>query len=327
LDREAALTKDLVFGVTLPVLLDFMESNTKEELKKLFPEIRFDVSLKKYTTFRIGGQAKYFFSAKTKEDLVKIVKTAKKLKIPFYILGGGSKLLISDKGFDGLVIRVENSEFEIKDDRILAGAGILIEELTRIALKESLSGVAWAAGIPGMVGGATRGNAGAFGKSMQDIIIQVEVFDAKKEKIINFNNKGCDFSYRQSIFKKNPDLIILSCNIQLQKGDKEFIKKEMESHINHRLKNHPINFPSAGCIFEGHYSEKEDKFIPAWKLIKDCGLVGKKIGDVKFSEQHSNFIVNLGNGKEEDVKKLIKIAKEKIEKKFGVVLKEELQHF
>jgi len=287
--------------------------------------IKFNVSLKKYNTFRIGGIAKYFFEAKTKKDLISAVKLAKELKVPFYVIGGGSKLLISDDGFDGLIIRMKNREFKVDGDEIEMGAGLLMNQLIRIALEESLTGAEWLAGIPGTIGGAINGNAGAFVGSMQDIVISVNAFDTEKEQEIVLNKEECLFGYRDSIFKKNPNLIILSCKVSLKKGNKEEIKKEMKKYFAHRRKIHPLQYPSAGCIFKNPRL-KEGQEVPAWKAIVDCGLIGKKVGDVEISEKHSNFIINLGDGKAKEVKELIKIIKDTIKEKTGMEIEEEIQY-
>ncbi|XOA42566.1 MAG: UDP-N-acetylmuramate dehydrogenase [Candidatus Nealsonbacteria bacterium] len=307
-----------------------MKTKTKQ-LKNILPEIQFNIPLKGHTSFRIGGPAKYFFEAKTKKDLILALKTSKKLKLSFYILGGGSKLLVSDKGFRGFIIKVQNSKFKVQNCTIFAEAGLSLEKLTKIAAKKSLTGLEWSAGIPGTVGGAVRGNAGAWEKSMGDIIKEVEVFDVEKQKIINLNNKKCKFSYRNSIFKKNPNLVILSCQIKLRKGNRKKSEEEMKSYLDYRREHHPLEFPTAGSIFENIPYDKKSKrkkpeAIPSGRIIEDCGLAGKKIGNVRISKKHSNFIINLGNGKAKDVKKLIKLVKLKVKKKFGISLKEELQY-
>ncbi|MCP6719661.1 MAG: FAD-binding protein, partial [Patescibacteria group bacterium] len=198
-----------------------MKNKVSQELKKLLPRVQFEVLLKNHTTFKIGGKAKYFFGAKTKKDLIKAIKTAEKLKIPFYILGGGSKLLISDQGVNFLIIKVQNSGIKVLNTRIYVEAGLSLEKLTRVALNNSLTGLEWASGIPGTVGGAVRGNAGAFVGSMKDVITEVEAFNIGKKEVIVFKNKDCKFFYRNSIFKRDPNLIILSCKLQLEKGNKK----------------------------------------------------------------------------------------------------------
>ena len=203
----------------------------------------------------------------------------------------------------------------------MAEAGVMLGELVNILAKTGLSGLEWAAGIPGTVGGAIFGNAGAFNKSMKDVVKSVEALEVKNEKckVKNFKNRDCKFSYRDSIFKNNKNLIILSVTLQMKRGDKKEIENKIKKNLEQRNKTQPLNFPSGGSIF------KNPPGFFAGELVKRCGLKGKKIGNVKISEKHSNFIVNLGNGKAKDVIKLIKLIKQKVKKKFGVTLEEEIQ--
>jgi UDP-N-acetylmuramate dehydrogenase len=179
-------------------------------------------------------------------------------------------------------------------------------------------GLEWAVGIPGTVGGAIYGNASAFNKSIGENVSEVEVFDIRNKIIKIFKIKNCKFSYRESIFKNNKNLIILSVKLRPKKGNKEKIKQKMRTYLNHRIETQPLNFPSIGSIF------KNPKGFFAAELIEKCGLKGKKIGDVKISEKHANFIINLGKGKARDVVKLINIIKKKVRKKFGIILEEEI---
>jgi UDP-N-acetylmuramate dehydrogenase len=260
-------------------------------IQKLLPGLKKNVSLKNYTTFKIGGPAKYFFEAKKKEDLIGAVIAAKKMKLPFFIFGGGSNILVSDEGFKGLVIKYG-------------------QPLSLYVF----NGLEWAVGIPGTIQGAVWGNAGAFGKSMKDVVKEVEVFDLKNKKIKILKNKDCKFGYRDSIFKQNKNLIILSAKIKSKKSN----PKKMKEYLNYRKKTQPLNLPSAGSIF------KNPKGFSAGELIEGCGLKGKRIGNVKISEKHANFIVNLGGGKAKDVMKLINLAKKKVKEKFGITLEEEV---
>ena len=280
-------------------------------------EFQKNILLKNYTTFKIGGPAEYFFTAKNKIELIKAIHEAKILNLPFFILAAGSNVLFSDKGYDGLVIKFENPK------------------LSQLVNK----GLEWAAGIPGTVAGAIYGNAGAFGKSMADVVKTVEVFDVKSNKIKKLKNRQCKFGYRNSIFKENSNLIILSAEIRLKKSNSKKIKKYLE----YRKKTQPLSFPSAGSIFKNftpHRNKisgagpafktlikkfKKKDVIPAAYLIEKCGLKGKKIGGAKISELHSNFIVNLGGASAKDVLKLIDLAKRKVKNKFGVELKEEIR--
>jgi len=336
-------------------------------IQKLLPGIQRNISLKNYTTFRIGGPVKYFFVAKNKEDLIKAIKVAKKLnpspfpkgdrvKLPFFILGGGSNLLVSDKGFNGLVIKTQNTKYKIRNTKIMAEAGVMLGELVNILAKAGMSGLEWAVGIPGTTGGAIWGNAGAFNKSMKDVVKSVEALEVKNEKckVKNFKKRDCEFSYRDSIFKNNKNLIILSATLQMKRGDKKEIENKIKKNLEQRNKTQPLSFPSAGSVFKnprgfsaGELGEEDKSSSPATellrsksegkeenevflafaaaRLIEECGLKGKKVGNVKISEIHSNFIVNLGRGTAKDVMRLIKIIKNKVKKKFGVVLEEEIQ--
>jgi len=295
--------------------------------------------LKSHTTFRIGGPAKYFYIAKNSSDLIKAVQQAKKRKMRFFILAGGSNLLISDKGYQGLVIKIKNQNFKAKKNNILSEAGTLLNQLVRLSLQKNLTGLEWAAGIPGTVGGAVTGNAGAFGRTMADIVKEVEVLDVKRNKIKQFKNKDCKFSYRSSIFKRTSHLIILSCQIKLKLGNKQKIKTEIQEHLNYRDKRHPKE-PSAGSVFQNVSIKKlkpeffkefpqakkavKENVLPVAFLIDQCDLKGKKIGRVQISQKHPNFIINLGGASSQDVIKLIDLVKKEVNKKFKIKLKEEI---
>lgn len=293
-------------------------------IEQLLPGIQKDVLLKNYTTFKIGGPAKYFFVAKNKEDLISAIKVAKKFNLPFFILGGGSNVLVADGGYDGVVIKMENGKLKIKNYnkkfKIICGAGYLLRNLVSKSLEFGATGLEWAAGIPGTVGGAIYGNAGAFGSSMADLVKSVEVFDITESRIINYELGDCKFGYRDSIFKRKKNLVILSVEFQLKKGNKKEIRNKMKECLDYRKKNHPLEFSSAGSIF------KNPPKCSAAELIEKCGLKGKRIGNVKISEKHANFIINLGNGRAKDVRKLINLAKKRVKNKFGIKLKEEIQY-
>ena len=292
----------------------------KTDIKKLLPGIKQNVSLKNFSTFKIGGKAKYFFGAKKKEDLIKAIKVAQDFRLPFSIVGNGSNLLVSDKGFRGLVIKIKNQKSKIKNNLIYAEAGVPLGQLVDMASKNNLAGFEWAVGIPGTLGGSIYGNAGAFGHSMADTITEVEVYNSKNKKIKKLKNKNCKFSYRESIFKKKKNLIIISAKLGLKRGDRKKIKQKIREYLTHRVKTQPLNSPSIGSIFKNPRG-----FLTA-ELIEKCGLKGKRIGDVKISEKHANFIINLGNGRANDIKKLITLIKTRVEKIFGITLEEEIQH-
>ncbi len=301
-----------------------MEDKIFEKLKEELPGIQKGILLKDYTTFKIGGPAKYFLIAETKEELAGAVKAAKKFKLPVFVLGGGSNLLVLEKGFKGLVIKVQNSEFRILNSKkIFVSAGLSLSELSDLAAENGFKGFEWSSGIPGTAGGAIFGNAQAFGDKISDSLEKVEVLNIKNLALKNLSKEQCKFSLKSSIFKKNKNLIIISAVFAPEKGDKEEIQQKTKKFLNYRKNNHPMSFPSAGSAFVN--PEKKGEIIRAGSLIEKCGLKGKKIGGAQISEQHANFIVNLGNARAKDVLALIKLAQKKVKGKFGVLLKTEIQ--
>jgi UDP-N-acetylmuramate dehydrogenase len=322
----------------------------QNDIKKLLPKVKENVSLKDYTTFRIGGKARYFFETKTKKDIIQAIKTAKKIGLPFFILGGGSNVLISDEGIEGLVIKIQNSKLKVKNCNskskiICAEAGTSLSLLVSKAKQNNLSGLEWAAGIPGTVGGAVWINASAFGRAFGDFVKRVEVLDTENLKIKKIPKKECKFSYKKSIFQKRKNYIILEAELILKKGNKKDIERKIQEYLKRKKESQPLNFPSAGCVFKNvkiqnskfKIKEKslfkkfpelknfiENGQIPAGYLIEKAGLSGKKIGKAMISKKHANFILNLGKAKAEDVKKLIRLVKRKVKKVFQIDLMEEI---
>jgi len=315
MDRGPALTKDLELESTLPVLFISSTMSIEKELKG----IKKDILLAPYTTFKIGGPAKYFFVASSKQQVIKAIQQARHYNLPFFVFGEGSNLLVSDRGFDGLVIRIQNSKIKKKDSEIIADAGARLNQLLAVAKNSELSGIEWAAGIPGTVGGAIRGNSGAFGKSISDIIKRVEVLNVDSGDIKNYTEKECLFGYRDSIFKENKNLIILSGEFFFQKADKKAIQEKIKRYLTYRREKQPIGFFSAGSVF------KNPEGFSAGRLIEKCGLKGEVRGGAKISEKHANFIINLGKAKSEDVLYLIKLAKKEVKENFNIELEEEIE--
>ncbi len=318
-----------------------MPKTKKSLLKKFLPAVQENISLKDISTFRIGGKAKYFFLAENKDDLIKAVKVAKEIKIPFLILGEASNVLISDKPFKGLVIKIAFSGLKRSNSNILAFAGTPLQEVVNFAQKNSLSGLEWAVGIPGTIGGAVCTNAGAFTKSISKLVKEVEVLDIETLKVKKLSFKKCFFSNKDSIFKKRKGYIILSVLLKLKKGKKQEIKKTMERYLKYRKETQPLKGFSAGCIFKNLRKKVKRKklleqypelktfnkkgMIPAGFLIEKCGLKGVKEGKAQISKKHANFIVNLGGAKAKDVLRLIKKIKKEVKNKFGVLLEEEIE--
>lgn len=322
------------------------------ELKNDFPRIEKDISLKNYSTFRIGGLAKYFLRTSDKKELKKVIERVNKDGIPFLVIGGGSNILFSDSGFDGLVVVYraenllkENFNIEKKED----GENMIIKVDTSIPLSflisklNNLSGLEWAVGIPGTLGGAINGNAGAFGESISDSIESVDVIDISSNNVTEkkMKKRDCFFGYRTSIFKNNSNLLITSAELKLLKDKEEGIKTRMKSNLDKRIAKQPKGF-SAGSIFKNYQGKLEvnivNKYpqlkifnekgvIPVGLLIELCDLKGEKIGDAKISDDHANFIINLKNATSTDVMSLINLIKESVKEKFLIDLEEEIKFF
>jgi len=299
-----------------------------------------NVSLKEYTAFKIGGLAKYFFVAKNKEDLKKAILWAKNKKIPFFILGGGGNVLFSDEGFRGLVIKLRNTRHEIRNTKLIAEAGVPLQKLVLETAKKGLSGLENLAGIPGTLGGAIWGNAGAFGREIGDLVEEVKILKIEncKLQIAKLKNKDCKFEYRDSIFKRKGSWIILEAVLKLKEGNKKEIEEKIREVLKLRKEKQPLEFPCAGSIFKNVPIKKVPKkiqekfkrkikngFLPAGALIEAAGLKGYQIGGAKISEKHANFIVNVEGARASEVIQLIKKIKKEVKKKFKVQLEEEIR--
>lgn len=303
--------------------------------------IQQNVPLSKYTTFRIGGPARFFVEVKSEEELIEALKYAKVNNLEFFILGGGSNLLVSDKGFKGIVIKIMlNSCFIIHNSSIKCGSGVPLARVVNESANHGLQGMEWAAGIPGTVGGAVRGNARAFGKDIGTVVESVSVLDVNDLKFKIFTNEKCKFRYWGSIFKNNPNLIILSAVFELQIGNKEKSRNKVQEIIAKRFAAQPQK-SSPGSFFlnpivKDQKLRKEfehdcgikckNEKLPAGWLIDQAGLRGKKTGGAMVSEEHANFIVNTGQATAEDVIMLASIIKQQVRDKFGVELQEEVQY-
>ncbi len=320
------------------------------------PQFKENVSLSKFSHYKIGGPARFFFEAKSEKDVAWAVKEAKKQKLAVFVLGGGTNLLISDAGFDGLVLRPDIRDIKIKGTSITTGAGASMADLLRVAAAHSLAGLEWAGGLPGTVGGAVRGNAGCFGGEIKDGIISVRSFDTKTMKFVLRTVRACAFGYRHSIFKKkNGAEIITQVTLSLAKGNKKEIAKVIKERMQYRAEHHPMEHPNVGSIFKNvplhavhakgsakyekalrgtaltlrgsSFSVKTDPFpvISSAKLISESGLRGVSAGGAMISPKHPNFIVNVLGAQASDVHCLITLAKSSVWKKFGIALEEEIQ--
>ena len=274
-----------------------------------------DAILKDYTTFKIGGKCDLLVKLNGEESFVKLIPLAEKLEVQYYIFGKGSNLIVDSNGITGIVF-VSGKDFsEIKlidETTIFCTAGTSLSTLCKFAYENELTGLEFAYGIPGSLGGAVFMNAGAYGGEMKDVIESVKVMDVTGV-ISEYTADTLDFSYRHSRFTESGE-IILSAVIKLKKGDKEQIKAQMDDLMERRRSKQPLEYPSAGSTFkrpEGSYASL---------LIEQCGLKGVHVGDAEVSTKHSGFVINKGNADFSQLMELIGIVKNTVKEKTGYVL-------
>lgn len=311
------------------------------------PEPQENVSLAGHTTFRIGGPARHFVVAGSVEELLAAVEYARAKSWPFFLLGGGSNLLVSDKGFPGLVIKNKNEEMEIKnvpagqDGEKLAvacGAGTVFGRVIMETVRLGYSGAEWGFGIPGTVGGAICGNAGRLGQAIAQIVENVTVLDGDL-RTRTLSKDDCGFGYRESRFKKTGE-IILSATLLFEKKEPSAVDTVLEEAK--AVVRHSPPFPSAGCVFKNYNIQgQSDELLKGHPelvqrvrggklgvgfLIEQCGLKGRQIGGASIWEGHANYMVNTGGAKAADVVALISLVKESVKARYGIELEEEIRY-
>lgn len=302
-----------------------MYQEFKKELKDIIKggSIKEDELMKAHTTFRIGGPAKIYAIPSTEDELSALVQLCNKFKVPFFILGNGSNLLVSDDGFDGVIIEMKEhfSSIQIKESGdetiITAGAGTLLSRLANEIANLSLTGFEFAAGIPGTLGGAVAMNAGAYGGEIKDRIVSARIMTRSGE-IKQLSKEELNLGYRKSIITNTAD-IVLEAVFSFEKGDKQEIVALMKDYNGRRREKQPLEYPSAGSTFkrpEGYF---------AGKLIMDTGLAGFRVGDIMVSDKHCGFVVNVGKGTAAQAKELIQQVSIKVEEKYGVKLEPEVR--
>ena len=281
--------------------------------------VRINEPMKNHTTFKIGGPAQYYVTPESVTQIQEVVSLCRDMNIPLHVIGNGSNILVGDDGVDGVVLALFNtfSDYEIKDNVITAQAGMSLIKLAVIALREGLTGLEFASGIPGSVGGAVYMNAGAYDGQMKDVVTSVTVLD-EAGNIRILGRDELDMGYRTSAVAKH-NMIVLQVIIELKAGDKEQIKDRMNQLSELRKQKQPLEYPSAGSTFkrpEGYF---------AGKLIADAGLKGYGIGGAAVSEKHAGFVVNMGGATAKDVVELTDYIKKRIIEQFGVTLELEIK--
>lgn len=342
-----------------------MIAKVKNHIVRSAKDIMFqqNVSLKPHSNYKIGGAAAYFFEAKKLDEIIRALIQWRK-NAPsqirkanpvgkIFILGGGSNILINDEGFDGLILKPNLQFIKKEGEDIKVGAGVSMTELLNNLITKNLSGLEWAAGLPGTIGGAVFGNAGSFGSEMKNVVKEIISLDISTwpPKIIKRNNKDCNFGYRASIFKQQSfdklraREIIIEAIFNFKKGDKKKIRETTEKNMHHRRTRQPVDYPSLGSIFKNvpvaqinadnkridadiKRVIKRDPFpiIPAAYLISEAGLKGVSFGGAMISPKHPNFIVNIFNASSQDVKNLIALVKSEVNRKFKIKLEEEITY-
>lgn len=290
-----------------------------EELEEMnIGKIERDISLDRFTTYRVGGIAAAIVYPKNVDNLKKLLEKIKSNNIPYKILGFGSNLLFSSKRYEGILIKLD--EFDdvefFSSTKVRVGAGYSLAKLSMQAAKKGLAGLEFAAGIPGTIGGAVFMNAGAYKSDMGYIVQDVTVLTPEL-KIIKLENREMNFHYRSSFLQTHPGYICLEAVLRLDKGDKTAIEEVIRDRRKRRMESQPLNYPSAGSVFRN----PEGMFVG--KLIEDLGLKGFQIGGAMVSEKHANFIINYDHASSEDIKNLIDYVREKVKKEYQVELKVE----
>lgn len=309
----------------------------EKEAKKIFgPKISVNRSLAEYTTLKIGGPAKFLIEVDHEEELINSVRSAEKHRLSWFILGGGSNLLVSDEGFNGLAIVNKTGGIKVKKDRIVVKSGEILGKMIKTAINHGLAGLEKMSGIPGTVGGAVFGNAGAYGQTISDHIEKVKIFDGKRIRWLD--KKCCFFDYRQSIFSRKK-WIILECQFRLPHGSTEELEKTAGEIMAVRSKRYPQSLFCPGSFFKNVPAEDLPRDVlnkippemiifgkvPAGYLLEQVGAKGKQKGKIRVADYHGNLICNLGGGKATDFFLLASSLSKLVKEKYGVSLRPEVR--
>jgi len=300
-----------------------------------------DIDLSKFTSFSIGGKAKYLIYIEKEEEINQFFNFVKEKKMEYFVLGNGTNTIFDDKGYNGIIVRLVTNYINFLDPyTIEVSAGVDLSKFILTCLENNLKGYEKMLGIPGTVGGAIRGNAGSKGQEIKDNLISVKFYHNRELK--TYYNEDCEFFYRESIFKNLKNVIILSAKFQLEPGDKNILLKEAKRIVDERNRKFPLHLPNVGCFFKNpiiqkdilpkniskkvvqNYDDEKLKISAAW-LIENVGLKGYKLNDVGVSNKHALFLVNYGNAKFSDVINLMNLIKDKVYKKFSICLEPEVE--
>ena len=279
-----------------------------------------DEPMSRHTTFRIGGKADLLVEPTNVNQAEAVFKLLRQMEVPCVVLGNGSNVLVGDRGIRGVVVKLgkEFGACDVDGTMIYAQCGIKLSRLANLALGNCLTGLEFAAGIPGTLGGAVYMNAGAYGGEMKHVVREVNYLDPEGRRQ-TATARECDYGYRTSLFTKNPGCVILGCVLELQDGDKNEIREKMDDLARRRVSKQPLHLPSAGSTFK----RPEGSF--AGKLIQDAGLMGFRVGGASVSDKHAGFVVNDQGASAAEVRELIRQVQEKVKEKFDVELQPEVR--
>ncbi|BFK63807.1 UDP-N-acetylmuramate dehydrogenase [Dorea formicigenerans] len=298
-----------------------MNQNFYDKLNNVIAKdsILIDEPMSRHTTFRVGGPADFFVTPKAKEEVRDVVRICKEAGMPYYIIGNGSNLLVSDAGYRGVIVQIykEMNEVKVEGDLVKAQAGALLSGIAAKALGAELSGFEFASGIPGTIGGACVMNAGAYGGEMKDVLESVTVLTGEG-KIIELGRNELELGYRTSVIAKK-GYIVLGAVLKLERGDGEKIKTYMDELKEKRVTKQPLEYPSAGSTFkrpEGYF---------AGKLIEDAGLRGFQVGGAQVSEKHCGFVINRDHATAADIMELMRQVQIRVKENSGVDLEPEVK--
>ena len=332
---------DELSGREKPRVSQDVAEATDESLEDTINQVikfRKNVRLAPFTTFKIGGRAEYFYEAKTAEDFISAIELAKELKFSFKIFAGGSNVVFPDGKLRGLLICLRGGQIEVRGNKLIVNAGVDLASVIAKSISLGLRGLETLSGIPGTLGGAVVGNAGAYGHSISESAKRVEIWDGKRRRWLK--NSECRFGYRESIFK-HKSFIILQAELIFKKGEKNKLEKISQDIIKVREKKYGMGIKCPGSYFKNvlvkDISKKSLKLIdkkkviegkiPAGYLLEEIGARGMRLGGIQIADFHGNLLMNTGKARASEAKKLAKILKQKVYKKFGIKLEEEVRYF
>lgn len=320
-----------------------LSQNAIKQVKTMLPDVLENEPMAKHTNFRIGGPAALFMPVESPDMLNLAIQTAKEAGIDWCVMGGGSNMLVSDDGYNGLMLQLAMRDIKVRNQTITAQAGAITSLVARQAAEAGLEGLEWAIGVPGTIGGAVFGNAGCYGGEIVDTLVTVDCIRLSDMKAVVYPKAQCKFGYRDSIFKHEPH-IIMRATFGLTRWDPEKVIAKMDDINKVRKEKQPLDHGSAGCMFKNFVFTEDSELdklkervkeipvemlnkrsISAGWLIAQAGLLGEKIGEAQISDKHGNFIVNLGNARAQDVLMLSSMAKMKVRDEFNVLLEDEIQ--